>query len=200
MQREPRRARAQVLGERGNESAPATLGTAPMRNSPVRPIGACGEVGARRLEVPGDGVGVAEQLAAGLGQLDRARSGRARHERHADDPLERPQLLADSRLRVAELRGGAAHRTLARDRLERGEVAEFEPGPFRKRADNSRSYPEFADRPAILKRFARMRILVIQHDADKGLGLFARPLAEASFELDVRSPGTASSSSADHAP
>jgi GMP synthase-like glutamine amidotransferase len=34
-----------------------------------------------------------------------------------------------------------------------------------------------------------MRILVIQHDADKGLGLFVRPLAEASLELDVRFAG-----------
>ena len=34
-----------------------------------------------------------------------------------------------------------------------------------------------------------MRILVIQHDADKGLGLFVRPLAEAAHELDVQFAG-----------
>ncbi len=34
-----------------------------------------------------------------------------------------------------------------------------------------------------------MRILVIQHDADKGLGLFVRPLAEAAQELDVQFAG-----------
>jgi GMP synthase (glutamine-hydrolysing) len=34
-----------------------------------------------------------------------------------------------------------------------------------------------------------MRILVIQHDADKGLGLFERPLTEAGLELDVRRAG-----------
>ena len=34
-----------------------------------------------------------------------------------------------------------------------------------------------------------MRILVIQHDADKGLGLFVPPLAEAAQELDVQFAG-----------
>jgi GMP synthase-like glutamine amidotransferase len=34
-----------------------------------------------------------------------------------------------------------------------------------------------------------MRILVIQHDADKGLGLFVQPLADAQLELDVRFAG-----------
>ena len=110
-------------------------------------VGERGQIGARRLEVPGDRVGVREQLAAGLGQLDRARPGRAGDERHADDPLERLQLLADGRLRVAEPHGGAAHRSLARDRLQRCEVAQVEPGPFRKRADDWRSYPEFARAP-----------------------------------------------------
>ena len=80
-----------------------------------------------------------EQPAAGLGQLDRARSRRARDERGADDALERLQLLADRRLRVAEARRGAADGTLARDRIQRREVPEIEPGPFRKRADRCRS-------------------------------------------------------------
>ncbi|HEY3614737.1 MAG TPA: gamma-glutamyl-gamma-aminobutyrate hydrolase family protein, partial [Gaiellales bacterium] len=34
-----------------------------------------------------------------------------------------------------------------------------------------------------------MRILVIQHDDDKGLGLFEQPLGDASLELDVRFAG-----------
>jgi GMP synthase (glutamine-hydrolysing) len=34
-----------------------------------------------------------------------------------------------------------------------------------------------------------MSILVIQHDADKGLGLFVQPLADASLELDIRFAG-----------
>jgi GMP synthase (glutamine-hydrolysing) len=44
-----------------------------------------------------------------------------------------------------------------------------------------------------------MRILVIQHDADKGLGLFEPPLAEASLDLDVRFAGHDEIEPADHA-
>ena len=44
-----------------------------------------------------------------------------------------------------------------------------------------------------------MRILVIQHDADKGLGLFVPPLAEASLDLDVRFAGHEDIEPADHA-
>ncbi len=44
-----------------------------------------------------------------------------------------------------------------------------------------------------------MRILVIQHDADKGLGLFVPPLAEASLDLDVRFAGREDIEPADHA-
>ena len=102
------------------------------------------EVGASRFEMPRDRVGVREQLTTRLGQLDRAHARRSRDERHADDALERAQLLADRRLRVAEPHGGATHRALARNRLERRQVPQIEPGPFRKSADDSRSYPEFA--------------------------------------------------------
>jgi GMP synthase (glutamine-hydrolysing) len=44
-----------------------------------------------------------------------------------------------------------------------------------------------------------MRILVIQHDGDKGLGLFAQPLVDASFELDVQFAGHGEVGLADHA-
>jgi GMP synthase (glutamine-hydrolysing) len=44
-----------------------------------------------------------------------------------------------------------------------------------------------------------MRILVIQHDADKGLGLFERPLEAAPLELDVRFAGQEEIEPADHA-
>ena len=44
-----------------------------------------------------------------------------------------------------------------------------------------------------------MRILVIQHDADKGLGLFVRPLAEAAQELDVQFAGHGELELAGHA-
>jgi hypothetical protein len=87
---------------------------------------------------------MAEQLAAGLGQLGRAASRGTAHERDADDPFEGLQLLADGRLRVAQADGSAADRPVARDRLERGEMAQIEARPFRKSGDGSRSYPEFA--------------------------------------------------------
>ena len=125
--------------------------------------------------------------------------GRARHERDADDALERAQLLADRRLRVAEPHRGAAHRALARDRLERREVPQVEPGPFRKSADDSRSYPEFAARPPGVKWSARMRILVIQHDADKGLGLFDAAAARPRIELDIQFAGHGELELAGHA-
>lgn len=44
-------------------------------------------------------------------------------------------------------------------------------------------------RALAVKWFACVSILVIQHDADKGLGLFAPPLAAAGLELDVRFAG-----------
>jgi GMP synthase (glutamine-hydrolysing) len=44
-----------------------------------------------------------------------------------------------------------------------------------------------------------MRILVIQHDADKGLGLFEQSLLDASLELDVRFAGRDELEPADHA-
>jgi GMP synthase (glutamine-hydrolysing) len=44
-----------------------------------------------------------------------------------------------------------------------------------------------------------MRVLVIQHDADKGLGLFVQPLADASLELDIRFAGHGEIELEDHA-
>ena len=44
-----------------------------------------------------------------------------------------------------------------------------------------------------------MRILVIQHDADKGLGLFEQSLRDASLELDVRFAGRDEVEPGDHA-
>jgi GMP synthase-like glutamine amidotransferase len=44
-----------------------------------------------------------------------------------------------------------------------------------------------------------MRFLVIQHDADKGLGLLAAPLRECGVELDVRLAGRDSIELGDHA-
>jgi len=50
-----------------------------------------------------------------------------------------------------------------------------------------------------VKWFACVSILVIQHDADKGLGLFASPLASAGLELDVRFAGHGELELSDHA-
>jgi GMP synthase-like glutamine amidotransferase len=54
-------------------------------------------------------------------------------------------------------------------------------------------------RPDLLKWFARMRILVIQHDADKGLGVFIPPLVDAGLVLDTRMAGDDDIALADHA-
>lgn len=50
-----------------------------------------------------------------------------------------------------------------------------------------------------MKWFASVSILVIQHDADKGLGLFAPPLADAGLECDVRFAGHGELELAGHA-
>ena len=47
----------------------------------------------------------------------------------ADDPLERGDLLADGRLRVAEPARRAAERALLRHRLQRGEVPQLDAEP-----------------------------------------------------------------------
>ena len=88
-----------------------------------------GEIGLRGLEARGDRVGVAEEQLARLGQRDGPRAARAVDQLLADDPLEHRDLLADRRLRVAELLGGAAERALLGDRLQGDQMAELEPEP-----------------------------------------------------------------------
>ena len=76
---------------------------------------------------PGDDrLGVPEEQLAGLGERDGSRSSRPLDERLADDLLERRDLLADGRLRVPEPLGGPSERALARDRVERSEVAHLD--------------------------------------------------------------------------
>ncbi len=77
-----------------------------------------GEVGLRGLEPGGDRVGVPQEQRAGLGQRDGAGPAGAVDQPLADDPLQRGDLLADRRLRVAEAGGGAAEGALLGDRLE----------------------------------------------------------------------------------
>ena len=88
------------------------------------------DVRARGVEPRDDRLGVAQKELAGLGQRDGARAAGPLDERLADDLLERRDLLADGRLRVAEPLGGAAERSLARNRAERGEVAQLDPEPL----------------------------------------------------------------------
>ena len=95
-----------------------------------------GLAGAQREHVgPGGGeavddrLGVTKEQRSGLGHRDRARPAGALDEPLADDALERRDLLADRRLRVAELRGGAAERAGARDGLERREVPDLDAEP-----------------------------------------------------------------------
>ena len=72
---------------------------------------------------------MAEQQAAGLGHRDGPRPAGTLDELLADDPLERRDLLADRRLRVAEAARGAAERALLRKRLQRREMAQLDAEP-----------------------------------------------------------------------
>ena len=72
---------------------------------------------------------VAEEELARLRERDAPRSARALDEPLADHALERLDLLADRGLRVAEALGGAAERALLGDRLERGQMPQFDPEP-----------------------------------------------------------------------
>ena len=73
---------------------------------------------------------MAEEQRAGLGERDGPRAAGPLDERLADDPLERRDLLADRRLRVSEPVGGASEGSLARDCVERGEMANLDAEPL----------------------------------------------------------------------
>ena len=83
----------------------------------------------RCIEPGDDGLRVTQQELAGVGKRYGARAAWPFDEPLADDPLERPDLLADRRLGVAEPFGGTAKRLFAGDSLEGGEVAEFHAKP-----------------------------------------------------------------------
>ena len=72
----------------------------------------------------------------GRGPLERSTS-RAPH-----DPLEQRDLLADRRLRVPEGPRRAAERALARDGVERGEVAHLDAEPTIKVSHQLQNYSE----------------------------------------------------------
>ena len=101
----------------------------PSRSEPARALGEGGHVRLGRVEVRDDRVGVPEQQLAGGGQGDAAWAAGPVDEPLPDDALELRDLLADRRLRVAELAGGGAERAAAGDRLEGREMAQFDPEP-----------------------------------------------------------------------
>ena len=98
------------------------------------------QVGLRRLQPGDDRLGVGQEQVPGLGQRDGARPARALDELLADDLLERLDLLADRRLRVAEPLGGTAEGALRGDRLERCEVPELDAEPVIRFHDRSQQY------------------------------------------------------------
>ena len=92
-------------------------------------LGQCFHVGLRSLELGDDRVGVAEQQPARVRQRDGPRPTRALDQPLADDLLELRDLLADRRLRVAELPRGTAERPGARERLQGRQMAQLHPQP-----------------------------------------------------------------------
>ena len=69
---------------------------------------------------------MAEHALAGVGRHDGPPAARALEQAHARRPLERRDLHADGRLRVAELLRRARERSRRRDGLERREVAHLD--------------------------------------------------------------------------
>ena len=88
-----------------------------------------GQVCLGRLETRDDRGCVAEQQPAGLGHRDGPRAARALDQLLADDPLERRDLLAHRRLRVAELDRGAPEGAFGLDGIEGGQMAELDSEP-----------------------------------------------------------------------
>ncbi len=89
-----------------------------------------GDVGARGVEPGHDRLGMAQEQLAGLGERDGARAARALDQRLPDELLERRDLLAHGRLRIAQPVGGAPEGALACDRVERGEVPHLDAEPL----------------------------------------------------------------------
>ena len=93
---------------------------------PGRALGERGEIGLGRLQLRGQAHGVAQDALARIGGHDGPAAAGALEQAHAGRPLQRRDLHADGRLRVAELLRGARERARDRDRLERGQVAHLD--------------------------------------------------------------------------
>ena len=114
--------RAEAADEGGEEARADALVDADAERSRGT-LGERGHVRPGRVEPRDDRIGVAEQQQAGLGRLDAPRAAGPVEEPLSDDPLELRDLLADGRLRVAELACRRAERAIACDRLECREMA-----------------------------------------------------------------------------
>ena len=93
---------------------------------PRRALGERREVGLGGLQLRGEAHGVAQHALAGVGGHDRPPAAGALEQAHAGRPLQRRDLQAHRRLRVAELLRRARERARHRDGLERGQVADLD--------------------------------------------------------------------------
>ncbi len=119
---------AKASQQRGEDARADALVDADAQR-PGRAFGERGHVGLCGIELRDDRVGVAEQEAARVGEVDAARAARAVDEALADDALELGDLLADRGLRVAELAGRGVERAVPPHRVERHQVAQLDPSP-----------------------------------------------------------------------
>ena len=102
-----------------------------------RALGKCGQVRVCRGKSRNDGLGVPQQQRAGLSELEVRLAARALDEPHADDRLERRNLLADGGLRVAKSLCRVAERAELGDGVQGQQVTQLESGPNSRQADES---------------------------------------------------------------
>jgi hypothetical protein len=87
------------------------------------------EVGLRRAHPRDHSVGMTEQDLARFGERERPSPARALDQALPREVLKTRNLMADRRLDVAEVRGGAAKRPFARHGIERDEMPKLDAGP-----------------------------------------------------------------------
>ncbi len=91
-----------------------------------RALGERREIGLCGLQLRGEPDRVAEDALAGVGRNDRPPTAGSLEQAHAGRPLERRDLDADGRLRIAELLRGPRERSGHRDGLERREMTNLD--------------------------------------------------------------------------
>jgi hypothetical protein len=97
-------------------------------------------VGPGRLEPRDDRLGMVQEQAAGLRQLDRARASGTLDEPFTHEPLERGQLLGYGGLRVSKRGGRAPEGAVLGDRLEGREMPELDSQPRIRFHDGNHRY------------------------------------------------------------